>query len=227
MHKNIINIVGNRFGRLVVLKHSCSKKRPNGNGRETYWTCKCNCGSIVDVTSNHLKTGDTKSCGCLKIEADNKRTIHGMKKTQFWLMWKNLRSRCNNKNNVGYKDYGGRGITYEPKWNDFMEFKKDMYFKYVYAKKKYRKELCNDILSIERKDVNGNYCFDNCEFILRRKQASNRRTNKWFIAVSPEGKKYKSNHQVNFAKEHNLNNSKISSCLRNCPPFYNDWKFYY
>jgi hypothetical protein len=156
-------------------------------------------------------------------------TTHGMKKTSFWLAWKNLRGRCNNKKDINYKNYGGRGIKHDERWNAFLEFKKDMYFKYLYAKKKYHFELKNkkDILSIERKDVNGNYCKENCEFIPRRMQGKNRRTNRWFKAISPKGKIYTSNHQTDFAKEHNLNISSINACLRGRYQQHRKWIFKY
>lgn len=58
----IIDLTGQRFGKLVVIKRA-----PNKNKR-TMWLCKCDCGNEVEVRSDQLRGGITKSCGCLHIE---------------------------------------------------------------------------------------------------------------------------------------------------------------
>ena len=58
----VINLVGKKFGRLLVIKKAESK---NGN---TYWTCQCECGKIKDICGKSLRRGLTKSCGCLHKE---------------------------------------------------------------------------------------------------------------------------------------------------------------
>jgi hypothetical protein len=52
-----------RFGRLVVLNRNGS----NEHGK-VVWSCQCDCGAVADVTGNHLKHGNTRSCGCLALE---------------------------------------------------------------------------------------------------------------------------------------------------------------
>jgi hypothetical protein len=208
------DLTGQNFDRLTVLSFAGRSK----NGR-ALWKCKCSCGNEDFVTkAKLLLNGDTKSCGCLKLDKLIERsTKHGQagKKTPFYCLWKNLRQRCNNSNDKRYKDYGGRGITYDKRWNDFLEFKKDMYQSYVFTKKKYRKVLTkNNPLSIERKDVNGNYCKENCIFITMNLQAGNTRNSRWFFGISPKGKIFKSKNQCEFARKHNLNRVNISQCLR-------------
>lgn len=56
-NKRNIDLVGHRFGRLVVLSRSTTSAK---------WVCRCDCGNLVEVTTTHLKTGHTKSCGCLQ-----------------------------------------------------------------------------------------------------------------------------------------------------------------
>nr|DAG20580.1 MAG TPA: restriction enzyme [Caudoviricetes sp.] len=56
-NKRNIDLVGHRFGRLVVLSRSTTSAK---------WICRCDCGNLVEVTTTHLKTGHTKSCGCLQ-----------------------------------------------------------------------------------------------------------------------------------------------------------------
>lgn len=63
---NEINI-NEIFGRLTVKRYLGRIK----NGRKT-WECQCKCGNIVSVTECHLKSGHTKSCGCLKKDNDKK-----------------------------------------------------------------------------------------------------------------------------------------------------------
>ena len=62
-HCNDIKI-GDKFGRLTILdKHGIDK-----NSGKTVWSCKCDCGNTKFVIGSELKSGHTKSCGCLKKE---------------------------------------------------------------------------------------------------------------------------------------------------------------
>jgi hypothetical protein len=63
MGRPIINLVGQKFGRLTVIERDNSY--PSGAGKSVYWKCKCDCGNYVSVHSDHLKNGTTSSCGCL------------------------------------------------------------------------------------------------------------------------------------------------------------------
>lgn len=119
--------------------------------------------------------GHTKSCGRLlkehiiKVGKNNK--THGESKEKFYHIWSGMKSRCDNQNSIDYKNYGGRGITYNPKWKIYKGFKEDMWFKWIYAKKKFGKKIK---LSLERINVNGNYCFENCIFIPMSEQYKNK-----------------------------------------------------
>lgn len=158
------NLTGMRFGRLVVTDISHSDKSG------VYWNCKCDCGSIVTVKSAYLKNGDTKSCGCLKIDTiSNLTKTHGMSKTGgIYVVWKGMRERCHNTNSDSYKDYGGRGICICEEWEDFSTFRK-------WAMSNGYFDGCK--LSIDRIDVNGNYCPENCRFVTSKTQANNTRRN--------------------------------------------------
>lgn len=147
---------------------------------------------------------------------------HGFFGTQFYYYWSHLKQRCNNPKSKRYKDYGGRGITYDPKWETFEGFKKDMFFKYLYA----LKQLQLKQPSLERLNVNGNYCFDNCIFIEFLDQNKNKQQNKWFKAISPKGKIYKSKNQREFARKNNFCYKRLNKCL-NSNETYRKWKFEY
>jgi hypothetical protein len=222
---NKIDLTGKRFGRLVVLNFDKEKRRDN---YKYYWICKCDCGNIKSICGGSLKNGLSKSCGCLQKLNAKKRCKyrnykHGFFGTKFYTIWAALIGRCRNIKNKDYKNYGGRGITYDPQWKEFINFKNDMYFKYIYAKKLYG-EKC---LSIEREDVNGNYEFNNCIFIPKPDQNKNRRMNKQFEAISPDGKKYFSKTQNGFARQNNLLVNGINLCLRKVYKQYNGWRFNY
>lgn len=220
------DLKGQTFDRLFVLK-TVGKR-----GKHYYWKCRCNCDNktICIVNGSSLSSGHTKSCGCLNTETRrNKFLIHGENGTLLHKMWSKMRQRCNNKNREGYKNYGGRGITYDPRWEDFLEFKKDMHTKCKFALKFYRKEISKkNPLSLERKDVNGNYCKENCIFIPMNLQGKNTRRLKWFKAINTKTKEeIITNNQSEFARNNNLNVSRINLCLNNKVEQHKDWGFKY
>lgn len=58
----LIDEMGNRYGRLVVVK------RGKNRGRQAMWLCKCDCGKETIVSGAHLRRGNTRSCGCLRTD---------------------------------------------------------------------------------------------------------------------------------------------------------------
>lgn len=76
-----------------------------------------------------------------------------------------MRTRCLNPNNKRWKDYGGRGVTIDPRWDDFATFLEDM------GERPKGKTL-------DRKNVDNSYCLDNCEWATPHQQARNQRTNR-------------------------------------------------
>jgi hypothetical protein len=154
---------------------------------------------------------------------NNHRFKHGECNTKFYIIWKCMKERCNVPSQQSYPNYGGKGITYKEKWKNYLSFKEDMYFKYIYAKKKYKTKR----LSIERLNNEKNYYFHNCIFIPITHQSKNRRNNKWFKAVSPNGKIYKVNNQREFARNHNLSQGCIHLCLKGYQRKTKNWTFQY
>ena len=96
------DLTGQRFGRLTVIELAIIK------GENTFWKCKCDCGKCCIVTRRNLKSGNTKSCGCLhaerRIEAN---TTHSKSKTPLYMKWKGMRNRCFNPNRPRFERYGG------------------------------------------------------------------------------------------------------------------------
>jgi hypothetical protein len=168
----LIDLTGQKFERLLVLRKGLKRYPGKNSSAYVHWKCKCDCGNILTIGGDSLRNNHAKSCGCIKKEKFiNMITKHNDAGKQFYMCWYNMKHRCNNSSNKHFKNYGGRGITYDPKWENYKKFKEDMYFKYLYA----LKQLSMKTPSIEREDVNGNYCFDNCIFIPRPEQNKNKR----------------------------------------------------
>lgn len=150
------------IGKLKVLKET--DERRNGN---IMWECLCVCGKIIRVRATALKRGLSKSCGCQTgiINGNRERTHGASRSDPLYIIWQGIKTRCFNEKSFAYKDYGGRGIKMSAEWvNDFIKFKIDMSEGYVKG------------LTIERKNVNGNYEKSNCIWVTRKEQANNRRT---------------------------------------------------
>ena len=148
------DLVGQRFGRLVVLCDSGKDKRGH-----TFWTCKCNCGNLKNIEEYNLKHSITKSCGCLWIDTMKKINYkHGdARKTKLYHIWHSMRNRCNCIKNKAFRWYGQRGIQVYKEWNNsFIEFKS-------WAMTNGYKEGLN----IDRIDNDGNYEPSNCRWITR------------------------------------------------------------
>ena len=91
---------------------------------------------------------------------------HGMSSTRFCKIWYDFRKRCSLKSCTQYCDYGGRGICVSEEWQVFENFYNDMFSTY------------NDNLTLERVDVNGNYCKENCNWVTPAENAQNRENNR-------------------------------------------------
>ncbi|MDD5064951.1 MAG: hypothetical protein PHQ35_09390 [Phycisphaerae bacterium] len=163
MHERVLKIdfTGRKFGRLTVIG-----REENKNSR-VMWLCICDCGKNTIVDGRNLKTGTTKSCGCLSAELKTKRfRKHYGIDVRLHRIWCGMRQRCFNANSKDFKNYGGRGVTICEAWERFASFRE-------WALNNNYKEN----LTIERKNVNGNYEPSNCEWITNLEQANNKRCN--------------------------------------------------
>lgn len=111
------DLVGIVFSDLTVISEEFGKK-------EVTWNCLCLCGKYIHVTTGRLRSGNTKSCGCLKQRILKERnTTHGMSNLPEYQNWKDMLKRCFNKNNKRYELYAKKGITVYDEWvRDFKAF---------------------------------------------------------------------------------------------------------
>jgi hypothetical protein len=163
------DLTGQRFGMLTVVERSGSNTR----GRAT-WQCRCDCGNDVIVVGSDLISNKSTSCGCKRsasLSAFNKetKTSHGMRYTRLYREWRSMKNRCSCENWEDYGNYGGRGITVCPEWADSFEAFRDWALANGYR----------DDLTLDRRDVDGNYEPSNCRWATQAQQANNKRNSRY------------------------------------------------
>ena len=166
-----IDVTGQTFGKLTVLKHVSRRRSPGGTTRH-YWLCQCECGNTREIATQTLRGGHTKSCGCIKSQAiRDARTKHGKCKTPEYTAWACMNRRCYNPNSPDFPDYGGRGIVVCDRWrHDFATFLADM---------GPRPSPKHTIDRYPNRD--GSYEPGNCRWATPTEQANNKRNNHLII----------------------------------------------
>ena len=151
----MVDLVGEKYGRLTVVAFD------RVQNKKAYWKCVCDCGLTVIATGNNLRSGNTKSCGCLQREAakntGKRNRTHGEGhdgRTRLYNIWCGMRQRCNNEKHHAYSLYGGKGVKLCEEWNDYPVFK-SWALTHGYA----------DNLSIDRIDPDKGYCPENCRWL--------------------------------------------------------------
>lgn len=168
------DLIGKKFGRLTVIEYAGNNKH-----RAILWKCICDCGVLVIIKGNSLRSGKTSSCGCKQREASSKNIrafnksefhvtnghlIHGGSHTDIYKIWGYMKTRCYNKNYEHYNRYGERGISVCQEWvNDFDVFRDWANLNGYKAG-----------LEIDRKDNDRGYSPDNCKWSTRKEQVGNR-----------------------------------------------------
>lgn len=159
------DLTGMTFGRLKVIEQ-------NGrtSDRHILWKCKCECGKFTNVSSRELRSGKTKSCGCLqKDKIREMRYRHGDRNSRLYSVWKTMKKRCENKNCKSYKWYGAKGVSVCDEWHDYSAFKK-WALDNGYDEKAEKGEC-----TIDRINPYGDYEPSNCKWVSMAEQARNKR----------------------------------------------------
>ena len=165
-NRKVVDLTGKKFNMLTAIKITRIEK--NSKGRNVrYWLCKCDCGGFKEVDGFSLTRGHVKSCGC-----DRKKYGTLVKDMKLYGIYQCMKQRCFNKNDINYKNYGGRGISVCDEWVGKNGF--DNFYKWAisagYDDSKGRFEQ-----SIDRIDVNKGYSPDNCKFSTMEEQCYNKR----------------------------------------------------
>ncbi len=154
-----IDVSGERFSKLVAIEYF----------GKSYWTCRCDCGNIKVIHLQKMKSGWTKSCGCIQKEwARDRQYKHGKTRTSIYRIYRGMLRRCYDVDNPAYHNYGGRGIDVCGRWlESFSNFYSDMGDK-------------PENMSLDRINNNKGYSLENCKWSTQKQQSNNKRTNVYY-----------------------------------------------
>jgi hypothetical protein len=160
-----IDISGQKFGRLTVVESVGSKK-----GEGVLWLCSCECGGEIFSTGKPLKSGNTKSCGCIAKElivARNKASSkHNMTGSSTFISWDSMKQRCLNPNHKSFSHYGEKGVVICARClESFDNFLFDMGVRHAGT-------------TLDRIDSSGNYEPGNCRWATDELQGNNKQSNR-------------------------------------------------
>jgi hypothetical protein len=157
------DLQGRVYGRLTVIGPGVRVKN------RAHWLCRCECGVESYKRAETLKNGQTRSCGCLRVETTTKnKTTHGMarvgdRRSPEYKVWASMKNRCADPKSQRWASYGGRGIRVCDRWlHSFENFYADMG-----ARPSARHQ-------IDRKDNDGPYSPDNCHWVTPLANANNK-----------------------------------------------------
>lgn len=154
----------------------------------------CTCGTTKIMTKQRVNRLNREGAQFCPKCPDNPQ--HHMADTRPYRIWRGMIARIQIPETKGYEHYGGRGITVDPAWLRFKNFWRDMQPGY------------SDAMTIERKDVNGPYCKDNCRWATNMEQQANKRTTR---LVSYRGREM---HLAEFCRTAGVTRGAISSYLQ-------------
>jgi DNA-binding XRE family transcriptional regulator len=184
------DITGQRFGRLVAVT------RTTGGAS---WLCQCDCGNTTVSFVSYLRSGHTRSCGCLKRETSScgaaaRFTSHGKSQTLIYRLWVSIRQRCKTD-----KDYADKVFVCR-EWESSLDAFSDWAIANGWRKG----------LSLDRIDNGRGYSPDNCRFITPLEQARNKTNNKLTAAKARDIKaRLGSTTQAALAQEYGVSKYTI------------------
>lgn len=144
----VIDLTGQRFGRLVVIERDLKTRGTNAR-----WRCRCDCGAETTLVISG--PNKTQSCGCLKYDIGSLNRTHGLSRSRTYKIWKGMKYRCLKTDKYAH-------VSVCEQWSDFNSFYQDM-------------GECPEGHSIDRIDPWGNYEPSNCQWLPLREQPKNKR----------------------------------------------------
>lgn len=165
-----MDLTGMIYGRLKVLyRYPADYITPSTGKHTSRWFCLCECGNTSIVSSSQLRSGKTQSCGCLQRERSAQaHTTHGGRYDRLHMMWANMKNRCFNPKYAEYKDYGGRGISVCEDWHTYEAFRDWA------LNMGYQSDAVRGKQTLDRIDIDGDYCPENCRLVDMYAQANNK-----------------------------------------------------
>lgn len=170
MHHRAKDISGQKHDYLTAVRYTGS------DGKKSLWLIACDCGKEFIMPASEFTKGKQKSCGCMrKILIGEGNTRHGMAGHPAYFVWRSMVDRCSLPTHQAWGNYGGRGIRVCACWLEkFENFWADMGRSYEPG------------LTLERQDVNGDYCPENCTWATYKAQGRNKRNNRYMN--TPQGR---------------------------------------
>ena len=157
-------VLGDKFGRWSIVEEGVTHK-----GGQYYLHVECECGARKLVLPGNLRSGKSRSCGCLSRELKSARAKPDQVSDHpQYQRWRGIISRCTNPNSAQYSRYGGRGISVSEDWMTFCNFHRDM------------GDPPFDGASIDRIDNDKGYSKENCRWATSDEQSRNKRCNVFY-----------------------------------------------
>ena len=167
VYKYEADLKGMKFGKLTAIEIVGERnKRP-------IWKCLCECGNYIEKPSPYLVYGKNQSCGCGRYGKKKEKDTFVKKHKRLHNVWWGMKQRCNSASHTAFKYYGGKGIKVCEEWLDFENFCKWA------MENGYNPTAKKGECTLDRIDVNGDYCPQNCRWVGMKTQGNNKTDNHW------------------------------------------------